>query len=211
MNKSFYSLLKIVILGFAPAFAFFLCNYMIRVLMTTTVELGRVRWSHGISYDCSIIEYKVIKFPPWLFSTMSNSAIGKKTHAPESQRWQPLPWFWLLRRRPWTIQATAGSTVERHQWWQRSNSRSVGGVRWSHGISYNCSRIEYKVIKFSTLPVLYNVKISYRQEDTRTWQSPMVNVTLILPLEATTVKNPNNSRIDSGVTAGVTVEQQQEC
>ena len=38
----------------------------------------------------------------------------------------------------------------------------------------------------------------------------MATVTLILPLEATTVNNPSDSRIKSGVTAGVTVEQQQE-
>ena len=38
----------------------------------------------------------------------------------------------------------------------------------------------------------------------------METVTLILPLEETTVKNPSDSRGDSGVTAGVTVEKQQE-
>ena len=116
--------------------------------MTTTVALGRVRWSHGISYDRSMLEYKVIKFPPWMFSTMSNSAIGRKTHTPDSHRWQPLPWFYLLRRQLWTIQAAAGATVEWHQWWQWSNRSSVGRVRWSHGLSYNQSMLEYKVIKF---------------------------------------------------------------
>ena len=38
----------------------------------------------------------------------------------------------------------------------------------------------------------------------------MATITLILPLEATTVKNPSDSRSDSGVTAEVTVEQHQE-
>ena len=38
----------------------------------------------------------------------------------------------------------------------------------------------------------------------------MATVNLILPLEATTVNNPRDSRSDSGVKAGVTVEQHQE-
>ena len=38
----------------------------------------------------------------------------------------------------------------------------------------------------------------------------METVTLILPLEATTINNTSDSRSDSGVTDGVTVEQQQE-
>ena len=38
----------------------------------------------------------------------------------------------------------------------------------------------------------------------------METVTLILPLEATTVNNPSNSRSNSGVRDGMTVEQQQE-
>ena len=38
----------------------------------------------------------------------------------------------------------------------------------------------------------------------------MATVTLILPLEATTLNNPSNSRSDSGVTSGATVERQQE-
>ena len=38
----------------------------------------------------------------------------------------------------------------------------------------------------------------------------METVTLILPLEATTVNIPSNSKSDSGVTAGVTVKLQQE-
>ena len=38
----------------------------------------------------------------------------------------------------------------------------------------------------------------------------MATVTLILPLEATTVNNPSDSKSNSGVTVGVTVEQYQE-
>ena len=38
----------------------------------------------------------------------------------------------------------------------------------------------------------------------------METVTLILPLEATTVKNPSDSGSNSGVTAGVTKDQQRE-
>ena len=50
----------------------------------------------------------------------------RKTHTPESHRWKPLPWFFLLRRQPLTIQATEveWETPERHQ----SNSRSNSGV-----------------------------------------------------------------------------------
>ena len=38
----------------------------------------------------------------------------------------------------------------------------------------------------------------------------MATITLILPLEATTVNNPSDSTSNSVVTAGVKVEQQQE-
>ena len=38
----------------------------------------------------------------------------------------------------------------------------------------------------------------------------LITVTLVLPLEATTVNNPSDSRINSEVTAGVTLKQQQE-
>ena len=38
----------------------------------------------------------------------------------------------------------------------------------------------------------------------------METVTLILSLEATTVNNPSDRSSNRGVTAGVTVEQQQE-
>ena len=38
----------------------------------------------------------------------------------------------------------------------------------------------------------------------------METITLILPLEATTMKNPSDSKSVSGVTAGVTAEQQQD-
>ena len=38
----------------------------------------------------------------------------------------------------------------------------------------------------------------------------METITLILPLEAKNVNNPSDISSDSGVTAGVTVEQQQD-
>ena len=37
---------------------------MLRVLMTATVVLDRVRWSHRLSYDRTMLEYKVNKFSP---------------------------------------------------------------------------------------------------------------------------------------------------
>ena len=54
--------------------------------MMATVVLDIVVWSHGLCYDLSMLEYKVIKFPPWLFSAISNTPLGRKTHAPNSQR-----------------------------------------------------------------------------------------------------------------------------
>ena len=62
----------------------------------------------------------------------------------------------------------------------------------------------------STLTVFYNVKHRYEQEDTCASQSLMEIITLILPLEATTFNNPNDSRSKNGVKSGVTVKQQQE-
>ena len=111
-------------------------------------NVGRLRWSHGLIYYRSMLKYKVIKFPPWLFSKISNTAMIRKTHAPDSHRLKFLPLFCLLSWRPWKIQATAGATVEWQLEWQRSNSRSVGRVIRSHGLSYNCSILEYIVIKF---------------------------------------------------------------
>ena len=105
-------------------------------------SVRRVRWNHGLSYDCSILEYKVIKFPPWLFSTMSNTAIGRNTHAPDSNQWKPLRWLCLLWRQPWTIQVIAGATVEWQLEWQWRNTRRVGRVRRSHGLSYDHSMLE---------------------------------------------------------------------
>ena len=98
---------------------------MLRVLMTTKVALGRLRWSHGLRYDHSMLEYKVIKCPPWLLSMMLNFAIVRKTNVRYSHLWQPLPWFCFFRRLPWTIQATAGATVEWQQEWQWSNRSSI--------------------------------------------------------------------------------------
>ena len=49
------------------------------------------------------------------------------------------------------------------------------------------------------MAVFYNVEHPYEEEDTCAQQSPMETVTLILPLEVTTVNNTSDS---SGVTAG---------
>ena len=129
----------------------------------------------------------------------------RNTHAPDSHQCKPLPWFFLFRRRLWTIQETAGATIE----WQLErrcrNSRRAGRVRRSHGLSYDRSMLEYKVVKFPTLTVFYDVRHCYEQEDTRSWQWLMEIIILILPPEATTVNNPSDSRRDSGVTAGVTL------
>ena len=111
-------------------------------------NICRLGWSHRLSYDRSMLEYKVIKFPPWLFSMMLNTAIIHQTHAPDSHQWKLLPWFCLLRQQPCTIQSTAGATGEWHLDWQWSKSRSVGRVRWSHRLSYDHSMLENKFIKF---------------------------------------------------------------
>ena len=103
----------------------------------------------GFSYDRSMLEYKVINYPPWLYSTMLNTAISRKTHAPDSHWLKPLPWFCLLRRWLWKIQETTGATVKWQLEWHWSNRSSVGRVRWSHGLSYYNSMLEYKIIKFS--------------------------------------------------------------
>ena len=171
---------------------------MLRVLMTTTVALGRIRWSHGLNYDRPMLEYKVIKFPPWLFSTMSNTAVGTE----DTRAWQSLmetvTWLCLLIWRPWTILATEKKTVEWQleiQWINiRSNSRSVDRLRWSHGLRYDLSMLEYKVDKFP--PWLFSTisNTAVGREDTRAWQSPMETVTLILTLEATIVNNPSDRR-----------------
>ena len=44
---------------------------------------------------------KVNKFPPWLFSVNSNTPLRRKTHAPDSHQWSPLPLLCLLRWRLW--------------------------------------------------------------------------------------------------------------
>ena len=54
------------------------------------------------------------------------------------------------------------------------------------------------------MTVFYDVKHPSEEKDTRAQQSLMETVNLILPLEATTVNNPSDSRSDSGVTAGAT-------
>ena len=111
-------------------------------------SIGRVRLINRLRYDCSMLGYKVIKLPPWLFSTMLNWAIFRKTHAHDSHQCQPLPWFCLMRQWPWTIQATEGARVEWQQEWQWRTNRNVGRVRWSQGLSYDSSMLEYKVTKF---------------------------------------------------------------
>ena len=105
-------------------------------------SFGSVRWRHKLSHYHSMLEYKVIKFPPWLFSAMLNTNMSRKTYATDSHWWKLLPWFCLLRRWPWSIQATAGATVEWQLEWQWSNSRTSGRVRWSHGLSYDWSMLE---------------------------------------------------------------------
>ena len=69
--------------------------------------------------------------------------------------------------------------------------------------------LEYKVINFPSW-FFSTIQKRYKQEDTRSWQSQMKTITLILPLEVTTMNNPSNRRIDSGVKVGVKVKQQQE-
>ena len=49
------------------------------------------------------------------------------------------------------------------------------------------------------MTVFYDIEQPSREEDKRAQQSPMESVTLILPLEATTMSNQSDS---SGVTAG---------
>ena len=66
-------------------------------------SIGRVRWNYKIGYNSSMLEYKVIKFPPWLFSTMTNTDKGMKTHPLDSHRLKPIPWLRLLRRQLWTV------------------------------------------------------------------------------------------------------------
>ena len=102
-------------------------------------SFNRVIRSYRLSYNCSMLECKVFMFPPRLFSTMSNTAIGRKTHAPDSHRWKILPWFYLLRPQPWTVQATVWVTVEWQKEWTWRNNRSYGRVRLIHRLSYNRS------------------------------------------------------------------------
>ena len=60
------------------------------------------------------------------------------------------------------------------------------------------------------MTVFCEVEHPSEEEDTRAWQSPMKTVTLILPIEATTVNNPSVSSavtivVIEGVTAGACV------
>ena len=175
---------------------------------SNTRSASRVRFSHRLSYDSKILEYKVIKFPPWLFSTIPNTAMSRKTHAPDSHWWELLPWFCLFRRGLRRIQTTAGAAVEWQMEWQWINIRSADRVKWCHRLIYNRSMLKYKFIKFPYFPFFYKVKHRYDQEDTHAWQSPMETVTLIMPLEVMTLNNPSNIRSDSGLTFTLAVEQQ---
>ena len=57
------------------------------------------------------------------------------------------------------------------------------------------------------MTVFYDVKHPSREEDTCAQQSPMETVTLILPLEATTMNNPSyGSGVTAGAIAGATAE-----
>ena len=60
------------------------------------------------------------------------------------------------------------------------------------------------------MTVFYDVEYPSREEDQSAQQSLIKTITLILPLEETTVNNPSDSNTDSVVTAIVTVEQHQE-
>ena len=120
---SFCSLLNFVTLGFASAVAFFLsCDYHILCVWCNKCQqcsdnrrdsssdnrsVDIVRNSYIFGYNRSILEYYVNKLPPWLFSAKLNTPLRRKTHAPDSHWWKPLPWFCLLRQPPWTIQASA--------------------------------------------------------------------------------------------------------
>ena len=109
-----------------------------------------------------MIEYKVSKFLSWLFSTISNSAVSRKTQPPDSHQLKPLPWVSLLTQQLWTIQATAGATVERQKELQQSNRHSVGRVRCSYWLRYNFSMLEYKDINY--LPWLFSTMLNFAKE-----------------------------------------------
>ena len=114
-----------------------------------------------------MIENKGIMYPPWLFSTMSNTAIEREKHAPDSHWRKLLPWFRRLRQQPWTIQLTAEVRVEWQLERQCSNTRSVGWLRWRNRISYDNSMLEYKVIKFPSwmFPLMSNTAIGRKPQE----------------------------------------------
>ena len=134
-----------------------------------------------------MLEYKVIKFPPWLFSTKSNTPLRRNTHAPNSHRWSPLSWFCLLRRRPLFFF---------HVTYQLSQLR----LR----LIYNRSMLEYKVIKFP--PWLFPTKSNTPLG--RKTHAPAVTDGHCYP-DSASWGNDRYFPIDSRSDSGVTVEQQQ--
>ena len=66
---------------------------------------------------------KVNKFPPWPFSTKSNTPLRRKTHASDSHRWSPLPWLCLLRWQP----CEPSYRQQKRQW---SDSRATSVQFW---------------------------------------------------------------------------------
>ena len=154
-----------------------------------------------------MLEYNVLNSPHWLFSTMLNTAMNSNTHTPNSHLWKPLPWFWLLRGRPWKLIATSGATVEWQLEWHCSNIRSNGRVIWSHRLSYNRSMLKYKVIKFA--PWMFSTKSNTAMSrkthppDSHRWQ-PLPWFCLLR--RQLWKSKSSDSCSDSGATAGVLVE-----
>ena len=80
--------------------------YSILPLEATTVILLRSHLSTILATSRIQIQslnaiIKVNKIPHWLFSAKYNTSLRRKTHAPDSHRWSPLPWLCLLRWWPW--------------------------------------------------------------------------------------------------------------
>ena len=118
--KSFCSLANFVTLGFSSTvafcclvltifYAFYVtngCCYSNLHLEVTTLillpsNLSSISATQRIQLHSLNAIIKVNKITPLLFSAKSNTPLRRKTHAPDSNRWSPLPWLCLLRRRPW--------------------------------------------------------------------------------------------------------------
>ena len=81
------------------------CCYSILSLEATTAillprHLSTISATPRIQLRSLNAIIKVNKFPPWLFSEKSNTPLRRKTHAPDSHWWSPLPWLCLLRWQP---------------------------------------------------------------------------------------------------------------